>query len=289
MTGFGRGQIEESGIRVDAEVRSLNSRYFEFSLRAPRSLQNYEAELRELCRRFVERGRLTLLLSETRSASAPPALRFNETLAAHYARVLQSLSKTLGLKGQVELSHLLTFPDLLAPADDDEASQLLLRLAQGATEKALADLQQMRAAEGQALVDDMKSRLAAISGALDEIEQHSKKLPEQMLEKLKERLGRLHLPENLDAYRLELELALLVDRMDITEECVRLRSHDAQYLETLETPPAGAGKRLGFLLQEMNREANTIASKTSSLDISHLSVRIREEIEKLREQVQNIE
>ncbi len=289
MTGFGRGQAEESGIRVDAEVRSLNSRYFEFSLRAPRSLQNYEAELRELCRRFVERGRLTLLLSETRSASAPPALRFNETLAAHYARVLQSLSKTLGLKGQVELSHLLTFPDLLTPPDDDEASQLLLRLAQGATENALADLQRMRAAEGQALVDDMKSRLAAINSALGEIEQHSKKLPEQMLEKLKERLGRLHLPENLDSYRLELELALLVDRMDITEECVRLRSHNAQYLETLETPPAGAGKRLGFLLQEMNREANTIASKTSSLDISHLSVRIREEIEKLREQVQNIE
>lgn len=289
MTGFGRGEAEENGIRVEAELRSLNNRYFDFILRAPRALQNYEVELRELCRRQVQRGRLTLLLSETRSASAPPALRFDESLAKHYAELLRSLSRTLGLKGKVKLSHLLTFPELLAPAQSDEASQILLPLALGATEKALADLRQMRAAEGQALAADMKSRLEAISRTLGEIEQHQKDLPQQTLDKLKERLSRLHLPETLDPYRLELELALMADRMDITEECVRLRSHNAQYLETLEAPPSGAGKRLGFLLQEMNREANTIASKTSSLDISHLSVRIREEIEKLREQVQNIE
>ena len=289
MTGFGRGEAEENGIRVEAEVRSLNNRYFDFFLRAPRSLQNFEAELRELCRRKVERGRLTLLLSETRGPSAPPALHFDADLAAHYVKLLRELGKTLGLKDEVSISHLLTFPDLLCPALKDEASQMLLRLAQRATEKALEDFQQMRAAEGQALAVDMKNRVEAINLALDEIEECQKELPQQTLEKLKERLSRLHLPQNFDPYRLELELALLVDRMDITEECVRLRSHNTQYLETLAAAPSGAGKRLGFLLQEMNREANTIASKTSSLDISHLSVSIREEIEKLREQVQNIE
>jgi len=289
MTGFGRGEAEEGGIRVTAEIRSLNNRYFDFIQRAPRSLQNYESELRELCRRHVERGRLTLLLTETRSASAPPSLRFDPNLAGHYAELLRVLSQSLALNDEVKLSHLLAFPELLAAPEDGEVSQMLLRLAMAATERALAELQRMRGAEGQALATDMKSRLEFIGQATDEIEQYQKTLPARTLEKMKERLGRLSLPDNFDPYRLELELALLVDRMDITEECVRLRSHLAQSLETLEAPPVSAGKRLGFLLQELNREANTIASKTACLDISRLTVRIREEIEKLREQVQNIE
>jgi uncharacterized protein (TIGR00255 family) len=289
MTGFGRGEVEENGVRVTAEIRALNNRYFDFIQRAPRSLQNFESDLRELCRRRVERGRLMLILTETRSASAPPALQFDAGLAANYAKQLETLSKSLGLKDEVKLSHLLAFPELLAPAGDTELSQLMLRLAAAATEKALDSLQQMRAAEGQTLAADMKSRLEFIGQATDEIEQYQKTLPARTLEKMKERLGRLSLPDNFDQYRLELELALLVDRMDITEECVRLRSHLTQSLETLAKPPAGAGKRLGFLLQELNREANTIASKTACLDISRLTVRIREEIEKLREQVQNIE
>ncbi|MFH1010750.1 MAG: YicC/YloC family endoribonuclease [bacterium] len=289
MTGFGRGEAEAKGIRVGAEIRCLNNRYFDFLLRAPRSLQNYESELRELCRRQIERGRVTLVLSETRSASAPPALHFDANLAANYAKQLESLSKSLGLKDEVKLAHLIAFPELLAPAEDAELSQLLLRLASEATERALTDLQQMRAAEGQVLADDMKNRLQFIGQTIEEIEQYQQGLPARTLEKMKERLSRLSLPDNFDEYRLELELALLVDRMDITEECVRLRSHLAQGLETLEKPPVGAGKRIGFILQELNREANTIASKTGCLDISRLTIRIREELEKLREQVQNIE
>ncbi|MBU1706570.1 YicC family protein [bacterium] len=289
MTGFGRGEAEEHGIRLTAEIRSLNNRYFDFGFRASRSLQNYEIELRELCRRQVDRGRLTLLLTESRSAEAPPSLNYDENLASHYVELLRKLNNQLGLAGQVELKHLLTFSDLFAPADANAENNPLLKLAKTATERALEDLRRMRAVEGKALADDMKERLSAIRKAADEIEVQQQGLPQQTLDKLKARLSRLHLPENFDPYRLELELALLVDRMDITEECVRLRSHEAQFLETLESPPAGAGKRLGFLLQEMNREANTIASKAGSLDISHLSVSIREEIEKLREQVQNIE
>lgn len=289
MTGFGRGEAEKDGIQIAAEIRSLNNRYFDLCFRATRSLQNYESELRELCRSQVGRGRLTLLLSETRSSDAPPSLRFDANLAAHYTKLLRELNKTLGLAGEVKLKHLLNFSELFTPGNDGDEEGVILALAKEATEEALTDLRHMQATEGQALTADMKSRLGIIQKAASEIETHQKKLPEQTLAKLKERLSRLHLPENLDTYRLELELALLVDRMDITEECVRLSSHNAQFLETLKAAPSGAGKRLGFLLQEMNREANTIASKTSSLDISHLSVSIREEIEKLREQVQNIE
>jgi uncharacterized protein (TIGR00255 family) len=289
MTGFGRGESEAKGIHVSAEIRCLNNRYYDFLLRAPRSLQNFESELRELCRRQIERGRLTLVLSETRSASAPFAVQFDANLAAGYAKQLEALSKSLGLNDKVKLAHLIAFPELLAAAEDAELSKLLSQLVKNATERALTDLQQMRATEGQALAADMKSRLESIGQSLEEIEKYQHELPARMLEKMKERLGRLSLPDTLDPYRLELEMALLVDRSDITEECVRLRSHLAQGLETLQSPPAGAGKRLGFILQELNREASTIASKTASLDISRLTIRIREEIEKLREQVQNIE
>ncbi|MBU1937434.1 hypothetical protein KKG05_08540, partial [bacterium] len=117
MTGFGRGEAEEHGIRLTAEIRSLNNRYFDFGFRASRSLQNYEIELRELCRRQVDRGRLTLLLSESRSAEAPPSLNYDENLASHYVELLRKLNNQLGLAGQVELKHLLTFSDLFAPAD----------------------------------------------------------------------------------------------------------------------------------------------------------------------------
>jgi len=290
MTGFGRGEAEAKGIRVGAEIRCLNNRYFDFLLRAPRSLQNFESELRELCRRSIERGRLTLVVSDTRTASTSfPAIEFDRKLAANYAKQLQSLSDSIGLEDEVKLTHLIAFPELLASAENPELNQLLSQLSKNATERALTDLQQMRAAEGQALAADMKSRLESIGQAVGEIEQYQQELPARMLEKMKERLNRLSLPDTLDPYRLELEMALLVDRSDITEECVRLRSHLAQGLETLEKPPVGAGKRLGFILQELTREATTIASKTGCLDISRLTIRIREEIEKLREQVQNIE
>lgn len=289
MTGYGRGEAAEQGIRVAAEVRTLNSRFFDFGYRSSRSLQNYEGELRDLCRSRIQRGKLSLSLFETRGTEAPAAARVDVAAAQRLTAELTALSSQLGLHGGVTLEHLLHFPEMLAQSEDPAVGELLLRLAKQATENALDDLRRMRVEEGRALAADMNERLSLIERTLEEIVAIGANVPARALEKLRERVKRLTLPQAYDEYRLEMELTVLADRLDITEECVRLRGHIEAVRRTLESPSGASGKRLEFLLQEMHREANTIGSKTSNLDISHLGVRIREELERLREQVQNIE
>ncbi len=289
MTGFGRGEASSEGIRIFAEIRTVNNRYLDFGFRAPRSLQVFEPELRELCRSKITRGKVNLSLSESRGAEAPSVLRLDASAARKLTSELHDLAVELGLHGGVTLDHLLHFPDVIFPVDTESVSELLLGLTRGATEAALADLRRMREIEGKALAEDLVQRSLEIEKALDEIMEKQEGLPSRVLEKLRDRIKRLTLAESYDENRLELELAFIADKLDITEENVRLRGHLAAFRKTLTKPDGTAGKRLEFLLQEMNRESNTIGSKTSSLEISHLGLKMREEIERMREQVQNIE
>lgn len=288
MTGFGRGEATEDGTTVTAELRTLNNRYFDFGLRAPRTITNFESELRELCRKGVERGKISLTLAENRGGS-PAATRIDVDAAKRVAAQLQDLCRDLHITEPVHLDHLLHFPEVISPVDPPEISERILKLSLAATEKAIENLRQMRMEEGQNLTKDMLMRLDVISVALVEIKKAQEGLPTRALEKLKDRIQRLVPSDSYDNSRLELELALIADRLDITEECVRLDGHIGAFRKTLTKPDGPVGKKLGFLLQEMNREANTISSKTSSLEISHLTVSVREEIERLREQVQNLE
>jgi len=288
MTGFGRGEASENGVTIGAELRTLNNRYFDFGFRAPRTLVNFEAELREICRKGIERGKISLTLTESR-AGTPNATRIDAEAAKRVTQQLQDLCKELRITESVHLDHLLQFPEVVTPADSPEMSDRLLKLAQSATEMAIENLRQMRLQEGQMLTQDMLGRLTIISTALDEIKKAQVGLPTRALEKLKDRVQRLVASDSYDESRLEMELALIADRLDITEECVRLDGHLKAFRNSLTSPAGQVGKKLGFLLQEMNREANTISSKTSSLEISHLTVSVREEIERLREQVQNLE
>lgn len=289
MTGFGRGEAAAEGLRISAEIRTVNNRYLDFGLRAPRSLQNFEPELRELCRSRISRGKVNLTLAEARASDAPSVLRIDTAAARKLTGELHELAVDLGLHGGITLEHLLNFPDLLFSSDNPDLTELLLTLSRAATEAALADLRRMREIEGRNLATDLRERTHEIERALDEVTAKQDGLPQRQLEKLRERIRRLVITEAYDDNRLEMELAFIADRLDITEEAVRLRGHIAAFRKTLTAPEGTAGKRLEFLLQEMNRESNTIGSKTSSLDISHLSLRMREEIERMREQVQNIE
>lgn len=288
MTGFGRGEATEEGTTISAELRTLNNRYFDFGLRAPRTIVNFEAELRELCRKGAERGKITLTLTENRGG-APAAARIDVDAAKRVAAQLQDLCNDLRITEAIHLEHLLHFPEVVTPADPPEISERVLKLCLMATERAIENLRQMRLEEGQNLTRDMLSRLDIIATALAEVIKAQEGLPTRQMEKLKDRIQRLVPADSYDNSRLEMELALIADRLDITEECVRLDGHIGAFRKTLNKPAGPVGKKLGFLLQEMNREANTISSKTSSLEISHLTVSIREEIERLREQVQNLE
>ena len=289
MTGYGRGEASDQGVRVAAEVRTLNSRFFDFSFRASRSLQNFEGELRELCRSRIQRGKLSLAMVDVRAGEAPATPRIDLHAARRLAQELSALRSELGLDGPLTLDHLLHFPEVLTQIEDPDLTSLLLRLAREATDAALADLRRMRQEEGALLAADMLARLAVIESALEDVARMQPEVPGRALEKLRERVKRLALPQAYDEYRLEMELAILTDRLDISEEMVRLRGHIEAFRRTLQTPEGVAGKRLEFLLQEMHRETNTVGSKTASLEISHLGVKMREEIERLREQVQNIE
>jgi len=289
MTGYGRGEASAEGFRIIAEARTLNNRFFDFSLRASRSLQNFEGDLREVCRGRIQRGKLNLNLTEIRNAEAPSAAKLDFAAAQKLAAELNKLTDSLKLIGGVNLEHLLHFPELLVQVEDPQVSDLLLKLSKEATDAAMTDLVRMREAEGRNLAADMNERVSEIEKALLEVEKIQTDIPTKAYDKMRERIKKLTLPQAYDEYRLEMEMAILADRLDITEECVRLKGHIEAFRRTLRSPEGVAGKRLEFLLQEMHREANTIGSKTSSLEVSHLGVRMREEIERLREQVQNLE
>ena len=288
MTGFGRGEATAEGITIFAEARSVNNRFFDFNYRSSRSLQNFENEMREICRSHIQRGKLTLSLTETRGPESA-AVRFDKAAAQKLTAELKAMTAELGLQNGVTLDHLLQFSDTLIPVEAAGLHELLVELSRKATEAAMVSLRQMRKNEGHNLSRDMQERLTEIERRVSEVEGFLDGLPQRALDKLRERVKRMVAPEAYDQYRLEMELAFLADRLDITEEIVRLRGHIAAFRKTLESPVGQVGKRLEFLLQEMNREANTMGSKTSNLDISHHTVGMREEIERIREQVQNVE
>ena len=289
MTGYGRSEAQGNGFSVRVELRSVNSRYLDLALKTSRVLFNYENELKELIKNRISRGRITVQIVCSRDCIGEELLQVDENNARSYLEMLKSLVSTLGLKEEITLSHLLMFNDIFAPKEELEGVETLLEVVRKAMSAAMDDLQAMKRAEGMELAKDLKNRMTLLEQTVSQIETLAKDVPLDTLTRLKERISRLTLPENLEPYRLEIELALMADKLDVTEECVRLRSHFQLFRDTIDSEEPASGKRLGFILQEMNRETNTLGSKSNSVDISHLTVNLKEELERIREQVQNIE
>jgi uncharacterized protein (TIGR00255 family) len=288
MTGFGRGSASEGGRAVNVEVRSVNSRFLDLSVRLPRSLSVRENEAKEQVRRRISRGKISVLVSVASEGDNGIPVRVNAPAARSYYRLLKDLRKTLRIKETVKLAHLLEFPDIFESGDSDTADDQLWSLAAVALDAALEDLNSMRRQEGRELRGDFRERITALNTRIDAIEGLSRDQVPSERERLRSRIAQLLEKEPVDEGRLELELALLADRLDVTEECVRFRSHNKFFLEALDDPEP-AGRRLNFLVQEMHRETNTIGSKSSATAIAHLVVAMKEELEKIREQLQNIE
>ena len=289
MTGFGRAEVSKDGVTVSTEVRSVNSRYLDVSLKLPRTLSLREKELKDLVRTLVNRGSLNVLVKINYEADGAVPLRVNTSAAKSYYKLLKEIRKSVNLKEQIKLEHILAFSDVLEPVEEEGTDALEWLLVQDAVKQALDHLNGMRVQEGQELAIDLKKRILWMDETLNEIERLSKERIPVEREKLQERITQLTEDKFvLDQNRLELEIALLVDKLDVTEECVRYRSHNKFFLEALNKSEA-AGRKLNFLVQEMNREANTIGSKSSIVVISKLVVNVKCELERMREQVQNIE
>jgi len=286
MTGFGRGTATVGAAISSAEVRTVNGRHLEVKTRLPRGLAGREADAERLVRARLDRGSVTVNVTFERDAEA--GLSVDAEAARRYATLLRSLAQAAGLDEPLRLDHLLRFSDVFtseaAPASDPDAWPA----AEAALLSALEDLAGMRLREGAALEADLRARLTALDTMTGQAEARAPQRIEDARLRLRTRLDELIGEGRVSPERIEQEIALLADRLDVTEECVRLRAH-LDYFSAALAGEDAPGRRLGFLVQEMNREVNTLGAKANDAALQHLAVAMKEELEKIREQVQNVE
>jgi len=289
MTGYGRGEVSKDGVTAHVEVRSVNTRHLETTVRLPRSMAHREGDIKEIVRASVMRGKISITVTVHKETNETIPLVVNTSAARSYYKLLNQLRKAVKIREEVKLQHLLQFSEILEATDGDTSDEAEWACVSQALTAALDALNAMRTREGQEMAKDLAKRIRWMGESVDDIERlAAEKIPEERT-KLQERVAQLATdPAIIDQQRLELEIILLADKLDITEECVRFRSHVKFFLESMSAKES-AGRKLNFLVQEINREANTIGSKSSDADIAHRVVRIKEELEKIREQLQNIE
>jgi uncharacterized protein (TIGR00255 family) len=287
MTGYGKGIAGNDNFSVEVEVKSVNSRFLDTYLKLPNSLMNREYEIRELVKNKISRGKLSVMLQLKNTGVAEGIPVIDKERLKVYLSTLKEIKKISKVTEKIKLEHLIYNRDLFLQNDKDYGDEVF-KLIKKALEAALDQLKKMRRNEGKELAKDLKRRISIIDEKISEIQSESGKSADEYFGKLKERMKSLVEDVTIYSERLELELALIADKSEITEECVRLRSHLKFFLESMNNDEE-PGRKLNFLCQEMNREANTISAKTISTSITHNSVLIKEEIEKIREQIQNIE
>jgi uncharacterized protein (TIGR00255 family) len=270
------------------ELKSVNNRYLEVSCRLPSFLSYYEQQVRDIIRNGVERGKIYTTITVKGDPGGVSGVRINEKMVGSIHDLLNRLRNVAGIREKLRLDHYMRFSEIFESYSEPENADLTWSHVKKALQDALDALKEMRWKEGEILLKDIAERIQSLEKHLDTIESIARDNVSEEYKKLTERIERLTQDHNIDQDRLHAEIALIADKMDITEECVRLRSHNQIFLNTLEKNEV-VGKKLNFLLQEMNREANTISSKAIHVEISHTVVEMKEEIEKIREQVQNLE
>ena len=288
MTGYGSAELERSGQRLTAEIRSVNHRFCEVSVRGPKVALAFEDQIRHLIQDRFSRGKFNLTITWVGAGDQGEVLRLNESVAQRYVDLMAQLKARFQLKGEVDLSTVASLPDLFSwehTAMSDEESWGLVR---DIVESACVNMNLMKDREGAALTRDFDKRLSAIRAELDMVSERAPLRPQEAKDRMVARIKPLLDDVEMDPIRIAQEVALLADRLDCTEECVRLSAHLDQFRHLIEGSEL-AGRKLNFLLQEMNREANTIGSKSNDVEITRAVIVIKEEIERLREQVQNVE
>jgi len=288
MTGYGSADLERDGQRLNAEIRSVNHRYCEVSLRAPKMVALFEDQIRQLVQDRFSRGKLNLTITWSGAGDTGEVLKLNESVADRYVSLFKQLESRYEIHSGLDIRTLAQLPDVFSwehtALTDEETWDLVKTLV----EKACDNMAAMKEREGQALTRDFEHRLRLIRIELDRVVERAPLRPIEAKERLMSRLRPLLDDIEMDPARLAQEMALLADRLDCTEECVRLSAHLDQFRSLIEGHEL-AGRKLNFLLQEMNREANTIGSKSNDVEITRAVIVIKEEIERLREQVQNVE
>jgi uncharacterized protein (TIGR00255 family) len=289
MTGYGRASADSKKFVVDVEIKSINSRYLELFLKLPQQLQNKEYELREIIKNRIKRGKLSVIILLKKNGLAEDEISLDTDKLKNYISLLKQVKKAAKISEKIKLEHILYSRDIFT-STIEEISEEEFKVVASALDSAIDNLMEMKKKEGRELEKDLKKRIKFIEKKLDEIESLSQDSVNEHFSRYQEKVKQLleEKAQSIPDDRMMMELAILAERADITEECVRLRSHLKFFLEAVEKEQE-PGRKLNFLCQEMNRETNTISSKTLSVNITHNTVFIKEEIERIREQIQNIE
>lgn len=288
MTGYGRGEYSSGNIRVTAEIRSVNNRYCEVNAKLPPQLHTFEQPIKDLVQKKISRGKISLTVDLEYHADDSDPVPIREDILKTRLKSLEKIREAAGISEPVTLDHLLVFEDLFDVSEkDSELVEKQHQVAESAIIKAVDELVQMRRNEGRNLLKDLEKRIDMLTSHCDEVSDKEKKRIDETRKRLSERLDQLLEDNRVDQDRLEQEVAILAERLDISEELVRMDSHIAYFSESLQSK-SSQGKKLNFILQEMHREINTIGSKANSSDISRSVVEMKEIVENIREQIQNI-
>ncbi|MGN0497573.1 MAG: YicC/YloC family endoribonuclease [Acutalibacteraceae bacterium] len=288
MTGFGRSEQKIDGREITVEIKSVNHRYFEFGCRVSRGYAFLEEKLKAHIQKAVARGKIDVFVSITDCEEKQANVSLNHSLASGYVAALKELKETYGLSGEIAVSDITRFNDIFTvhktPEDEDAVWASVRVVLDSALERFIA----MRENEGAKMKEDILNRSQTILSLVSAVEEKSPETVAKYRQRLEERLKEVLNGVNIDEQRILTEAAIFADKVAVAEETVRLRSHFDQMFSMLDSGDA-IGRKLDFILQEMNREANTIGSKVQDADLAHIVVDIKGELEKIREQLQNIE
>ncbi|MGI6450377.1 MAG: YicC/YloC family endoribonuclease [Desulfitobacteriia bacterium] len=288
MTGFGRGEAEGLGYHISLEIKAVNHRFLEVMVRMPRTLTGWEEKIRKYIQDKVSRGRIEVFINVKETGEKKRLVKVDKDLTLSYDKSLKELANLLNTAYQTDIYRLVTLPEVLSVEEEELDTDSLWPIMEKALNAALAELLAMRRLEGQKLIRDLQQKVNYLGELRDEVAARAPLVVTEYRQKFKERLALLLSDTGIDETRFTMEIALFADRASIEEELVRLESHLEQFRHALLSSEP-IGRKLDFLIQEMNREINTIGSKANDLEISKVVVESKSELEKIREQVQNIE
>ena len=288
MTGYGRAEVLVNGRNILVEIRSVNHRYFEFSCRSPRAYGFLESRLKTYLQGKLSRGKVDVNVSIQTVEGSSASVQVNRELAASYAQALRALEEPLGLRDDLSLSVISRFSDIFTVNKETEDEDAIWADVLQVADEATGRFVQMRETEGAKMKEDVESRLDFILQAVEQVEARSPKTVEEYRARLYNKMSEVLGNTQIDEQRILTEAALYAEKIAVSEETVRLRSHVGQFRAIL-AQGGPVGRKLDFLIQECNRETNTIGSKAQDIEIARIVVDIKSEIEKIREQIQNIE
>ena len=290
MTGFGRGEAAGPNYKVTVEMKSVNHRYLDLSIKLPKKLNAYEANLKNIVKKYLVRGKVDVYVTFENISEANVDIQYNSAVAARYLEIFKEMAEEFHIENDVRVSALSRYPEVLVTDNKEPEEDELFQITEEAFVKACEQIYAAREAEGANLRDDLVAKLDGMVEVIDYINSHSEGILKDYRTKLLERVQEVLGDVNVDEARIATEVVIYADKICVDEEMVRLRSHINSMKEALISgKEEGIGRKLDFIAQEMNREANTTLSKANNLDISQKAIDLKTEIEKVREQIQNIE